>query len=160
MKTSRLLIILLNAVLLVVLVYAGTALYFGDFLEEHTLSDYVFTPAPVPKPVGPGIADYQESIRQLAVKRDPPPPPPPPPTRTPLVQTGGIVYDRYNPASSGAHVIARGVPRYLAVGDNLPDTREKRYRLMGIREDNPDFEYTLVFADEKGQVREAKYRRK
>jgi hypothetical protein len=157
MKIKRLLIILLNFLLIGILIAAGINLYLSDFFEEHDLS-YILPPTPVPNPEGPEFTDYEEPIGQLALNRDQPPSPPPP--RTTLVQTGGIVYDRHNPASSGAHVIARGVPRYLAVGDNLPNAREKRYRLKEIREDKPDLEYILIFVDEKGKLCEAKYRRR
>ncbi len=168
MKTARLFIILLNFALVATLVLAGAGLYtkfFGsNFFKEDDIPDWNAKDALPKKPVRPtDTYDKYRPLEELAKRPSEPPPveePVEPQTPQLQVEVRSVVFDRNNPAKSGAHIIARGVPRYFSVGDDQLIAQDMPYRLKEIKEDKPELEYTLVFADEKGQVREAKYRRK
>ena len=67
------------------------------------------------------------------------------------------MYFKDNPASSGAHILAGRVPRYVAVGDTQLISKDMPYRLKAINEDKPEQEYTLVFEDDKGNEKQARY---
>ena len=169
MKNARLLIVILNFALIGILLFAGVRFYTKlagpDFFVEDEVPDFDPKPLTVKKTVRP--TDTYDKYRLLEDLAKKPAEPVPveevvEPTVLQLqVEVRSVVYDKENPDKSGAHIIALGVPRYFSVGDNQLISRDKMpYRLKEIKEDKPDLEYTLVFADEKGQLREAKYRRR
>ena len=168
MKNARLLIVVINFVLIGLLLFAGVSFYTrftgSDFFKEDEVPDFDPKPLTKKKPVKPtDTYDKYRSLEDLAKKPAEPVPvaePVEPATPQLQVEVRAVQYKAGDPASSGAHLIARGIPRYLSVGDGQLISQDMPYSLKEIKEDKPDLEYTLVFADEKGQLREAKYRRR
>ena len=63
------------------------------------------------------------------------------------------------PAKSGAHLVAGGVPRFVSVGDTQMISENMPYRLKEVIETKPDEEYKLYFEDKNGKPSQATYRK-
>ena len=75
------------------------------------------------------------------------------------VDIRGVVLNRDEPAKSGAHLIAAGVPRFVSVGDDSMISESMPYRLKEVVETKPDEEYKLYFEDKNGKPSQATYRK-
>ena len=171
MKTARLFLILLNFALIAVLAFAGMRFYThvfekseeDNYFKEHKLPSVDLSRLTEKKPDttrGKKYEDYRGVLEELA---KPPevktlePDPVDEPVPTLPIKVECVVYFKDNPASSGAHILAGRVPRYVAVGDTQLISKDMPYRLKAINEDKPEQEYTLVFEDDKGNEKHARY---
>ena len=167
MKTARLAVILINFVLIGVLIYTGVKFY----VERGFFDESSWEKADINKVLKKdkdlnrlSSREEYESIGSLAEKPIAPPPPPTanvePETPTLFVEVKGVVFNREKPEKSGAHIVAKGVPRYFMVGDGQKIADDMPYYLKEIREDKPDREYNLIFEDDNGKQTQTKYRKK
>ena len=167
MRSARLLVVLLNLGLLAILAYAGVQLYFSDYFKGHDLPTIPDKDKLKATDIGPRIGSYElyRPLEELARKPDAPKPVEP----APVVETGppplqveirSIVYRKNNPDVSGAHIVVKGVPRFIGIDDTLPISKDMPYRLKEIQESKPGKEYNLIFEDEKGTRKQATYKQK
>lgn len=167
MRSARLLVVLLNLGLLGILAYAGVQLYFSDYFKGRDLPTIQDKEKLKATEKGPRIGSYdlyrpiEELARKPAVIKPPEPTPVVDPGPPPLqVEVRSVVYRKNDPDSSGAHIVAKGVPRFVGVDDALPISKDMPYRLKEIQESEPGKEYILIFEDEKGIRKQATYRQK
>ena len=175
MKTARLMILALNLALLCGTIFFGLRYYThfmdpgsgGNPLDEPKLELVERPQRLIPaKPVTAAqdsLEQYRDALEGLARRQIPVEAPPAAEEQKVAsleVEVSGVVYDRENPANSGAHIVARAVPRYFTVGDDQLISGDMPYKLKEIREDKAEREYTLVFEDEKGKQVQARYVRK
>lgn len=164
MKSVRLLVLLGNFVLLSIVAYIGVGFWvIPDFFSETSVEK--INPKEIlrdrPKKTVVRYQDYGV-LRDLAKDFEiiVPPPEPEKPDRL-NIEIDGVVFNKKNPAKSGAHVKVKNKPRFFLVGDNEKLASDMPYYLREIIEVKPDQEYTLVFEHENGEEKaEAKYKRK
>jgi hypothetical protein len=170
MKTARLLVILLNFALIGILALAGVKYFQKDGLFVNHQLPLILEPEKYrdtgpAKPEGPSCTEYLNAITPLAK-----------PTvvqskaadTTPediviipqlAVEIRGVVLDKEDPSKSGAHLVAGGVPRFIAIGDSQKISDSMPYWLREIVETKPDQEYKLFFEDKNGKRSQAIYRK-
>jgi hypothetical protein len=166
MKLTRLMVVLFNFVLIGLLVFAGVSFYLKKGYFDELTWEKADIKKSLKKDYDPNRDRSREDYRVIADLSPRPTKPPPPtdkgddPPPTLQIEVRSVVFNNKEPENSGAHIIAKGVPRYFQVGDDQQIASDMPYRLKEIKEDKPDKEYTLVFVDDKGKLSQTKYRKK
>jgi hypothetical protein len=166
MKTARLLIVLLNFAIIGILVFAGISFYVkSEFFKEPAWESIDAPPKRTSKDVrrGKSLTEYTRALEQLAMRQKKEiivPPPTEPVVPTLQVEIKAVSYNKDYPEQAGAHIMAKGVARYLEVGDDQPISSDMHYYLKEITEDKPGTEWTLFFEDDKGNRSQKRYVKK
>jgi len=177
MKSARLLVALLNLVLIGMMAYAGIRIFTHTLDAEGTNGFFEELDIPFINDKelnelttitradnGPKYTEYQAVLVALAkppvVEIIPDPDVGDPPPAELNVKVNGVVYNIDSPGSSGVHIEADSVPRFIAVGDSQKISDKLPYHLVDITEDKDKNEYKLIFEDEKGNKKQRTYKKK